>query len=206
MTINGKKRTIRWDSCEHRWKTDTVFNRRMREISGFGIEDMRLFDTWGNQPKKPIQTMSRQERAKKFNEYKWKLAQRQAGGSDTVPTNLYPQQHRQNAPVERARQGVTLKESSQWRESKGSSSWKDSSWKDSSWKDRNDWKTSSRVKEEQSEEEPRNKQTPGSSSTTWQRSSWQGREWHTSQGSHSQRPKAEAPWRKEENQQKRRKP
>ena len=155
---------------------------------------MRLFDTWGNQPKKPVQKMSRQERSKKYSQYQWRLAQWQAGGSDTVPTNLYPQQNRQNAPVERARQGVTLKESSQWRESKGSSSWKDSSWKDSSWKDRDAWKTSSRVKEEPSGEEP--KQTPSSSSTTWQRRSWQQTSW----------PKAEPPWRKEENQQKRRKP
>ena len=173
---------------------------------------MKLFDTWGTQLKKPIQTMSRQERAEKFKEYKWKLAQKQDGGSDTVPTNLYPQHCRQNAPVEKARRGITLKESSHWRESHGSSSWKDSSWKDSSWKeshwkDKSAWKTSSdvKMKEEQHDEEPR--QTPSSSSTTWQQGSWQAREWQTSQGSHSQRPKAEAPpWRQEENQQKRRKP
>ena len=197
QTTNGKKRTIKWESCEHRWKTDTVFNRRMREINGFGIEDMKLFDTWGTEPKKPIQKMSRQERAEKFKDYKWKLAQKQDGGHDTIPTNLYPEQCRQDAQVERARRGITLKESAQWRESHGSSSWKDSSWKESPWKHQSAWTTSSdvKMKEEQPDEEP--KQTPSSSSTTWQRSSWQAREW----------PKAETPpWRKEENQPKRRKP
>ena len=166
----------------------------MKEVNGFGIDDMREFDAAGNQPKKPIQQMSRQERSKKFKEFQWRLAQRKPGGSDTVPTDLYPRENRQAALVEGRRQGVTLKESAQWRESKGSSSWKDYSWKDNSWKGRDIWDTSSRVKEERSEEEP--KQTPSSSSTTWQRSSWQRTAW----------PEADPPWKKEENQQKRRKP
>ena len=184
----------------------------MKENNGYGYDDMKQFDIWGRQPKQPVQTMSKQERAQKFSEYRWKLAQKQKGGNDTVPTNLYPQYHRQNAIVEKARQGVTLKESTQWRESQGSSSWKDASWKkstswqdESSWKDSRAWQTSSSVKKEQPEEEPNYKETPGSSSTSWQQSSWQGREWQTSQGSHSQKPKAEAPWKLEENQWKRRK-
>ena len=202
-TTDGKTKTTRWDSCEHRWRTDVVFNRRMREVNGFGLEDMKLFDSWGTQLKRPIQTMSRQERAKKFKDYRWKLAQKQDGGSDTVPTHLYPQDCRQSAPVEKTRQGITLKESAQWRESQGSSSWKDSS---SSWTRTGVWTTSSdvRVKQEQRVEEPQN--NPSSSSTAWQQPPWHAPERPAPRGSLSQKPQAEAPWRKEENQQKRRKP
>ena len=168
--------------------------RRMREKNGFSIEDMRQFDTWGKEPKKPMQKMSIQERAKKYSQYQWRLAQQRPGGSDTVPTSAYPKINRQNAKVEGRRPGATLKESTQWRESKGSSSWKDSAWKESNWKNRDIWETSSKVKEEPSGEEP--KQTPASSSTTWQRDSWQQTSWDQDV----------PPWRKDENKQKRRKP
>ena len=188
-TIGGKRETLKWKGCEHRWRTDKTFMRRMKEINGFGIEDMQQFDAWGAQPPKPVQKMSKQERTKKYNQYQWRLAQRRPGGSDTVPTSAYPRQNRQEAQVEGRRPGVTLKESAQWRESKGSSSWKDSAWKG-----RDLWDTSAKVKEEQSEEEP--KQTTSSSSTTWQRTSWPRTNWA----------ETKPPWRKEENQQKRRKP
>ena len=166
----------------------------MREINGYSIEDMRQFDTWAKQPKKPVQKMSKQERSKKYSQYQWRLAQRSTGGSDTVPTSAYPKQNRQNAQVEGRRTGVTLKESTQWRETTGSSSWKDSEWKESPWKNRDVWETSSKVKEEPSEKEP--KQTPGSSSTSWQQDSWHQSSWQQDT----------PPWRKDENKQKRRKP
>ena len=191
---NGERERTWWKSCEHRWKTDKTFMRRMQEVNNYSIEDMREFDIAGNQPKKPIQKMSKQERTKKFNEYKWRLAQRGPGGSDTVPTDLYPRENRQAALVEGRRPRVTLKESAKWWEEKGSSSWRDYSWKDNSWKGRDIWDTSSRVKEEPSEEEP--KQTPSSSSTTWQQNPWQ----------RTARSETTPPWRTDESKQKRRKP
>ena len=168
---------------------------------------MKLLDTWAAEPKQPHQNMKKKDRIAKFGDQKWRLTQAHPGGHDTIATNLYPKFHRQNAIVEKSRQGVALKESTTWRESKGSSSWKDSSswkestsWKDTaSWKDSRSWKSSSEVKQE----EPETKETPGSSSTSWNRDSWQGRDWQSNEASQSNYP--EAPWKKEENQLKRRK-
>ena len=184
-TIDGEKQTKRWKSCEERWKTDTTFKRRMKEINGYSLDDMRQFDEWGNQPKKPIIKMSKQERQTKFQDSRWKLTQIKSGGSDTLQTSLYPQQYRKEATTKARTQEVMLKESTQWHEEQKQPPWRESHWKETPWKE-SSWKYEGVWAEDWQAEEPKN--TPGSSSTSWQQSS------------------DPPPWRKEESQQKRRKP
>ena len=183
--VDGEKQTKRWKSCEERWKTDTTFRRRMTEINGYSLDDMRQFDAWGNQPKKPEIKMSKQERQTRFKDSRWKLAQANLGGSDTLTTSLYPQQYREEATAKARSQKVVLKESAQWHEERKQPPWRDSSWKETPWKE-SSWKNEGVWAEDWQAEEP--KYTPSSSSTSWQQSS------------------KPPPWRKEESQQKRRKP
>ena len=150
---------------------------------------------WGKQPR-PAQTMSRQEREMKFSDQGWKLAQKQHGGHDTIPTSLYPDYHRDHATVEdgnrglilkeRQKDSITLKESPKWQSSTSSSTWKDSSWKESG-----TWLN--------------NSATPGTSSTSWHQDSWQSSGWKTYKDNHYQNDFAKTPWYSEENQWKRRK-
>ena len=157
----------------------------MTEINGYSLDDMRQFDAWGNQPKKPIIKMSKLERQTRFQDSRWKLTQTKSGGSDTLPTSLYPQQYRKEATTKTRTQKVMLKESAQWHEEQKQPPWRDSYWKETPWKE-SSWKYEGVWTEDWQAEEPKNQ--PGSSSTSWHQSS------------------DPPPWRKEESQQKRRKP
>ena len=159
----------------------------MIETNGYNLNDIRQFDVWGNEPKKAVIKMSKQDRLAKFGkDSRWKLTQARPGGSDTLSTSLYPQQYRKEATSKARPQKVVLEESAKWQEEqKQQPPWKESSWKETSWKE-SSWKNEGVWAEDWQEEQPKN--TPSSSSTSWQ-----------------QNTKPPPPWRKEESQQKRRK-
>ena len=194
--VDGERQVKKWKSCEERWKTDITFRRRMMETNGYSLNDIRQFDIWGNEPKRPAINMTRQERQAKFGKHsKWKLTQARAGGSDTLATSLYPPQFQQEATPATQPKKVVLKEWTSWQgerkqqppwqeEKKQQQSWQESSWKDLPWQEKL-WKKEGVWAEDWHENQPSN--TPGSSSTSWQ-----------------QNTKHSPPWKKEESQQKRR--
>ena len=172
------------------------------ETNGYSLDDIRQFDRWGNEPKRPAISMTKQERQAKFGKFnrvarfEWKLTQARAGGSDTLATSLYPPQFRQEATSAMQPKKVVLKESMSWQEDKQQKpswqeekekqqqSWQASSWKDTPWQEQI-WKKEGVWAEDWHENQPSN--TPGSSSTSWQ-----------------QNTKDSPPWKKEESQHKRR--
>ena len=187
----GRHEKRSFAGCEDRWEQDVTFRKRMIDKNGFVKEDMKLFDEWATQPRPKPKPMPRKQREELYGDQKWKLAQKQDGGNDTVATALYPQYMKDNAAVSRPHKEVTCKEVTckevTWKE-------QPSQYDSSSWYGSSSWKASPPWKDKQS--------MPSSSSTSWKQSSWQSRGWEDSGEKKSNWPSA--PW-KQENQWKRQK-
>ena len=189
----GKTTLKKFAGCEDRWNLDATFRARMINANGYDKNQMRLFDQWAAAPKQPPKKMEWKDRKAKFGEYGWRLTQTQAGGSDTIPTELYPKFQKDNAVAERAKQEVKLQESVEYQQEQASSS----------------WQTPSYSQAEQSTPVPRASYSSGVTwagaiyPQGWNWNTWQQQDWQAERTARSKWPAS--PWAKQENQWKRQK-
>ena len=108
--------------------TRSSFHEEDAENNGFTKQDMRDFDMWAKEPKAAPKQMPYKQRVARFGNQKWRLSQESAGGHDTIPTELYPEQSKENASTAPSRQST-------WSYTPSSSStrWNTSSWQASDW-------------------------------------------------------------------------